>query len=119
MIIETGDINAAQLFNQVKDMLFSSEFADAAKEFPEELSAKLAALCRLAENLYNEFDVERVCVNLDTDPALISMIIDVDELVFNNGRTHYFFGGIKSADVLSFSKSNHDGICIKLGIFVG
>ena len=115
MIIEQGSIGAARLYAKIGEMLNENMPAEAAN-ISTDIRAKLVRLCELVDVLNDEEGVEQVAVAYEKNPSLISFIIDVDELVFQNGRAHSFFEYIKSANVMSFSKSSNDGISVKLGV---
>lgn len=71
-------------------------------------------LCKLADELGEEFDAEDV--QIGTDPTRGFVSIDVFDIEFSNGRSHYFFEHIKAADFLSFSKSKNNMLRIQFGV---
>ena len=78
---------------------------------------RLFKLCELAEILYKEFSAEDTEIKAFPEEINGEIIIVVEELVFDLGRSHQFFNYIKEADFLNFSKTTDGFLKISFGVY--
>lgn len=77
---------------------------------------RLMLLCDLIDSVADEFDAEDIYFTVDPKLRHGYVHAEVIDLVFGNGRSHYFFDGIKVADFVGFDKSTSGNLRISLGV---
>lgn len=94
------------------------QFKSTCKDFSVNTEAyhKLLCLCELADIVSEEFCGDIIAVQTEPTNKKWSVVLKVDDIVFENGRSHRFFKLIKNADYLSFSKSKDGMLRIEFGV---
>lgn len=77
---------------------------------------RLLLLSDLTDSLADEFDAEKVSYIVDPKIKHGYVIMEVIDLVFSNGRSHYFFDGIRDADFVGFDKSSNGELRVSFGV---
>ena len=77
---------------------------------------KLLELCDLMDSIADEFDAEDIYFTVDPKIKHGYVHAEVIDLVFSNGRSHYFFDGVKAADFVGFEKSRSGNLRLSLGV---
>lgn len=82
----------------------------------ESAEEKLMGLCDLIDSLADEFDAVDLYFTVDPKLKHGYVQMEVIDFVFSNGRSHYFFEGIKDADFIGFDKSSSGNLRLSLGV---
>ena len=77
---------------------------------------RLMHLCDLADSLGDEFDLEDLYFTVDPKIRHGYLHLEVIDIVFSNGRSHYFFDGVKDADFIGFEKAPSGNLRLNLGV---
>ena len=79
-------------------------------------SERLYRLCELADTLAEEFGAEEIGVHVDPSDRHGVIWVDTDEVIFEYGRSHQFFGYMEYSDFLRFAKTGTGLLRICFGV---
>lgn len=82
----------------------------------ESAMEKLMVLCDLIDSLADEFDAEDLYFTVDPKIKHGYVHAEVIDFEFSNGRSHYFFDGVKDADFVGFDKTKSGNLRLSLGV---
>lgn len=94
------------------------QYKSARKDFSVKTKSyrKLLYLCELADIISDEFCGDIITIQTEPTNKRWSVILEVDDLVFERGRRNEFFRLVQNADYLSFSKSGNGKLRVEFGV---
>lgn len=81
-----------------------------------ENAMRFITLCELADKLVADFPAEGILIELEDAAPHGLICVDLNDMVFYDGASHYFFKDIKSADMIGFKKMKGEVVRINLGV---